>query len=98
MIVRAVPSGRGDVDFTNVPSPRARQALRHVAARSTGPALGPGTARHPAHRAHPPVLRDHAVEPGAKASVASHAAWSGASLPSSTGPPASSTDVCSGSG
>jgi hypothetical protein len=29
------------VDFGNVGSLRARQALRHVAARSTGPALGP---------------------------------------------------------
>lgn len=29
------------MDFGNVGPPRARQALRHVAARSTGPALGP---------------------------------------------------------
>ncbi|MFI7404023.1 DUF3626 domain-containing protein [Streptomyces sp. NPDC049541] len=29
------------MDFGNVGSPRARRALRHVAARSTGPALGP---------------------------------------------------------
>jgi hypothetical protein len=29
------------VDFTDVASPRARAALRHVAARSTGPAVGP---------------------------------------------------------
>ncbi|MGW3116579.1 DUF3626 domain-containing protein [Streptomyces sp. NPDC001107] len=29
------------MDFWNVGSPRARQALRHVAARSSGPALGP---------------------------------------------------------
>jgi hypothetical protein len=29
------------VDFTNAPTPRARQALRHVSARSTGPAVAP---------------------------------------------------------
>jgi hypothetical protein len=29
------------VDFSNVASPRAQRALRHVAACSTGPAVGP---------------------------------------------------------